>query len=115
MLKFALLLALMASPLGGQQVLIEQGYANFYNLEFDQAIAVFENGIAQNPGLPDLHNHLAQTLIFREMLRNGSLESELVSGSNSFLRRPNLNPSPETNKLILAEHAKAICRADAGA
>src|SRR5260370_33392740 len=107
MLKLALLLALMASPLGGQQVLIEQGYANFYNLEFDQAIAVFENGIAQNPGLPDLHNHLAQTLIFREMLRNGSLESELVSGSNSFLRRPKLNPSPETERRILSDMAQA--------
>ena len=113
MLKLALLLGLMALPLGGQQALIDQGYANFYNLEFDQAIAVFENGIAQNPGLPDLHNHLAQTLIFREMLRNGSLESELVSGSNSFLRRPKLNPSPETEKRILDEIAKAMALADA--
>jgi tetratricopeptide (TPR) repeat protein len=113
MLKLALLLALMASPLGGQQALIDQGYSNFYNLEFDQAIAVFENGISQNPGLPDLHNHLAQTLIFREMLRNGSLESELVSGSNSFLRRPKLNPSPETEKRILDEIAKAMALADA--
>jgi tetratricopeptide (TPR) repeat protein len=113
MLKLALLLALVASPLGGQETLTDQGYANFYNLEFDQAIAVFENGIAQNPGLPDLHNHLAQTLIFREMLRNGSLESELVSGSNSFLRRPKLNPSPETEKRILDEIAKAMALADA--
>jgi tetratricopeptide (TPR) repeat protein len=113
MLKLALLLPLVASPLGGQQALIDQGYGNFYNLEFDQAIAVFENGISQNPGLPDLHNHLAQTLIFREMLRNGSLESELVSGSNSFLRRPKLNPSPETEKRILDEIAKAMALADA--
>ena len=113
MLKLALVLGLMALPLGGQQALIDQGYTNFYNLEFDQAIAVFENGIAQNPGLPDLHNHLAQTLIFREMLRNGSLESELVSGSNSFLRRPKLNPSPETEKRILDEIAKAMALADA--
>src|SRR5260370_22675303 len=96
MLKLALLLALMASPLGGQQALIEQGYANFYNLEFDQAIAVFENGIAHNRGLPDLHNHLAQTLIFREICRNVSLESELVSGCRSFLHGPKLIPSPET-------------------
>jgi tetratricopeptide (TPR) repeat protein len=113
MLKLALLLGLMALPLGGQQTLTDQGYANFYNLEFDQAIAVFENGVAQNPGLPDLHNHLAQTLIFREMLRDGSLESELVSGSNSFLRRPKLNPSPETEKRILDEIAKAMALADA--
>ena len=113
MLKGGLLLALIGLPLGGQQALIDAGYAHFYNLEFDQAIAVFEKGIAQNPGLPDLHNHLAQTLIFREMLRNGALESELVSGSNSFLRRPKLNPAPETEKRILEEIAKAMALADA--
>jgi len=113
MLKFALLLALAASPLGAQQSLIDEGYAHFYNLEFDQAIAVFEKGIAQYPGLPDLHNHLAQTLIFREMLRDGSLESELVSGNNSFLRRPKLNPAPETEKRILDEIGKSLALADA--
>src|ERR1039458_2701732 len=113
MLKVGLLLALIASPLGGQQALIDEGYTHFYNLEFDQAISVFEKGIAQNPGLPDMHNHLAQTLIFREMYRNGALESELVSGNNSFLRRPKLNPTPETEKRILDEIAKAMALADA--
>jgi tetratricopeptide (TPR) repeat protein len=113
MLKLALLLALVASPLGAQQPLIDEGFNAFYNLEYDQAIAVFEKGIAQNPGLPDLHNHLAQTLIFREMFRNGALESELVSGSNSFLRRPKLNPTPETEKRILDEIAKSMTLAAA--
>jgi tetratricopeptide (TPR) repeat protein len=113
MFKVGLLLVLIGLPLAGQRALIDEGYAHFYNLEFEQAIAVFEKGIAQNPGLPDLHNHLAQTLIFREMLRNGALESELVSGSNSFLRRPKLNPAPETEKRILEEIAKAMALADA--
>jgi tetratricopeptide (TPR) repeat protein len=113
MLKLALLLALIASSLGGQQPLIDEGFTHFYNLDYDQAIAVFEKAIAQHPGLPDLHNHLAQTLIFREMFRNGALESELVSGSNSFLRRPKLNPTPETGKRILDEIAKAMALADA--
>jgi tetratricopeptide (TPR) repeat protein len=113
MLKLALLLALAASPLGGQQSLVEEGFTDFYNLDYDQALAVFEKAIARNPGQPDLHNHLAQTLIFREMFRNGALESELVSGSNSFLRRPKLNPTPETEKRILDEIAKAMALADA--
>jgi tetratricopeptide (TPR) repeat protein len=47
------------------------------------------------------------------MFRNGALESELVSGSNSFLRRPKLNPTPETGKRILDEIAKAMALADA--
>jgi tetratricopeptide (TPR) repeat protein len=113
MLKLALLLALAASPLGGQQSLVDEGFTDFYNLDYDQAIAVFEKALARNPGQPDLHNHMAQTLIFREMFRNGALESELVSGSNSFLRRPKLNPTPETEKRILDEIAKAMALAEA--
>jgi len=113
MRRLALLLALTALPMGGQQALIDEGFNHFYNLEYDQAIAAFEKAIAQNPGLPDLHNHLAQSLIFREMFRNGALESELVSGSNSFLRRPKLNPTPETEKRILDEIAKSMVLAEA--
>jgi tetratricopeptide (TPR) repeat protein len=113
MCKFALLLALTVLPMGGQQAVIDEGFNHFYNLEYDQAMAVFEKAIAQNPGLPDLHNHLAQSLIFREMFRNGALESELVSGSNSFLRRPKLNPTPETEKRILDEIASSMALAEA--
>jgi tetratricopeptide (TPR) repeat protein len=105
--------ALSVAPLLAQPTLIEQGFDHFYNLEYDEAIASFEQAIARNPSVPDLHNHLTQTLIFREMFRNGALESELVSGNNSFLRRPKLNPSPEVEKRILDEIAKAMALSDA--
>jgi tetratricopeptide (TPR) repeat protein len=108
-----LLLATMAAPLACQESLVEQGFSHFYNLEYDEAIASFEKAIARNPGSPDLHNHLAQTLVFREMFRNGALESELVSGTNSFLRRPKLNPSPETEERFLGEVSKALSLAEA--
>jgi tetratricopeptide (TPR) repeat protein len=113
MMRFWVGLALMAGTLAGQQNLIDEGFSHFYNLEYDEAIAVFEKAIAQNPGKADLHNHLAQTLIFREMFRDGALESELVSGNNSFLRRAKLNPSPETEKRILAEIATAMSLSEA--
>jgi tetratricopeptide (TPR) repeat protein len=113
MLKVVWLLALAGWPLGGQQSLVDAGFADFYNLDYEQAIALFEKAIAGNPGQPDLHNHLAQTLIFREMYRDGALESELVSGNNSFLRRAKLNPTPEIEKRILDEIAKAMALADA--
>src|SRR6266700_1756182 len=102
-----LLLALIA-PLRAQPTLTEQGFEHFYNLEYVQAVPLFEKALAQNPTSPDLHHHLAQTLVFREMYRNGALESELVSGNNSFLRRPKLNPAPETEKRFLDEVATAI-------
>jgi len=102
-----------AVTLAGQQNLIDEGFSHFYNLEYDEAIAVFDKAIAQNPSNPDLHNHMAQSLIFREMFRDGALESELVSGNNSFLRRAKLNPSPETEKRILDEITKAMTLAEA--
>jgi len=101
----------MAAPLACQESLVERGFSHFYNLEYDEAIASFEKAIVRNPGSPDLHNHLAQTLVFREMFRNGALESELVSGANSFLRRPKLNPSPETEARFLSEVSIALALA----
>ena len=109
----ALLLLLLAAPLVGQQLLVEQGFEHFYNLEYDQAIADFEQAVAANPADPNLHNHLAQCILFREMYRDGALESELVSGTNAFLRRPKLNPSPETERRFLDEISKAMALAQA--
>ncbi|MCU1239169.1 MAG: Tetratricopeptide 2 repeat protein [Candidatus Solibacter sp.] len=113
MLKFLASFAIVAATLAGQQSLIDQGFNHFYNLEYDEAIADFEKASAQTPTDPNLHNHMAQSLIFREMFRDGALESELVSGNNSFLRRAKLNPAPETEKRILEEIAKAMSLTDA--
>ncbi len=107
------LLLLLAAPVLAQDTLVEQGFDHFYNLEYAQAIATFERAIAAHPESPDLHNHLAETLVFEEMFRNGALESELVSGSNSFLRRPKLNPTPEMEKRFLDEVARAMSLAEA--
>src|ERR1700681_842164 len=111
--KLMLLMGALAAALAAQGNLVGEGFSHFYNLEYDEAIGCFEKAIARNPNSPDLHNHLAQTLVFREMFRNGALESELVSGTNSFLRRPKLNPSPETEARFLSEVSKALGLADA--
>jgi len=103
-----LALLLFLAPIEAQNALVEQGYDHFYNLEYEECIADFQKAIAQNPSDPELHNHLAKAIVFQEMYRNGALESELVSGTNSFLRRPKLNPSPETEKWFLGEVAQAM-------
>jgi tetratricopeptide (TPR) repeat protein len=110
--KLMLLLGSLAATLAAQGNLVEEGFSHFYNLEYDEAIACFQKAVAQNPNSPDLHNHMAQTLVFREMFRDGALESELVSGNNSFLRRPKLNPSAETEKQFLEEVSKALALSD---
>jgi tetratricopeptide (TPR) repeat protein len=95
------------------QNLLDDGWDHFYNLEYDAAIADFQRAIAQNPDSPDLHNHLAEAIVFKEMYRNGALESEMVSGNNSLLRRARMNPSPETRAQFLSEVGKALNLSDA--
>ncbi|MGA2588380.1 MAG: tetratricopeptide repeat protein [Bryobacteraceae bacterium] len=88
--------------------LVDDGYQHFYNLEYDEALADFDQAIAQDPSNPDLHNHAAETIVFREMYRDGALESELVTGNNSLLRRAKLNPAPQTQQRFLDEIQKAL-------
>jgi tetratricopeptide (TPR) repeat protein len=106
-IKLVLVLLAAALPLAGQK-LVDEGWDHFYNLEYDEAIADFERAVAQDPDSPDLHNHLAQSIVFREMYRNGALESEMVSGNNSLLRRARLNPSEATRKRFLAEIDRSL-------
>lgn len=98
----------LARALFAGDTLVDRGYDHFYNLEYDRALADFDQAIAQDPNNPDLHNHAAETVVFAEMYRDGALESELVTGNNSLLRRAKLNPSPETRKRFLGEIAKAL-------
>ena len=103
---------LVAAPTPAQESLVERGFDYFYNLDYESCIHTFESAIAQHPDDPQLHNHLAQAIVFQEMYRDGALESELVSGTNSFLRRPKLNPTADTENRFLSEVAKAMALAD---
>jgi tetratricopeptide (TPR) repeat protein len=103
-----LAVSLLVPALWAQADLVAQGYDHFYNLEYPEAIADFERASAVHPNDPALHNHLAQAIVFQEMYRDGALESELVSGNNSFLRRPKLNPAPATEERFLGEISTSI-------
>lgn len=114
MLRYAAILAgLLALPILAQETPDARGLNHFYNLEYDQALAEFETAEQQDAQAIGPHNHVAQTLLYREMYRNGALETELVSGNNPFLRRKGLNPSPEVEKRFNEEIQKAIDLANA--
>jgi tetratricopeptide (TPR) repeat protein len=106
-------LVVFALPLAAQEPVVTRGFDHFYNLEYDQALADFQQASEKDQASPDLHNHIAQTLLFREMYRDGALESELVSGNNSFLRRPKLNPTPQTEAEFLREIDRAMALSQA--
>ncbi len=71
------------------------GFNHFYNNEYDQALAVFDRQIQDAPDDALAYNALAQTILYREMYRNGALESELVAGNNLFLHRSKIEISQQ--------------------
>jgi tetratricopeptide (TPR) repeat protein len=73
--------------------LTESGFQHFYNLEYDEALADFVAQAAREPDSADAHNHVANTILFRQMYRAGSLDSDLIGSANAFLHRPKLRLS----------------------
>src|SRR5215471_8152936 len=72
----ALVWVALAAPVFAEDPLVERGFDHFYNLEYDQAIADFQQAIGHSPDSPSLHNDLAEVLVFREMYRDGAPEIE---------------------------------------
>src|SRR5260370_36406969 len=102
-------LALVAANwLPGQDPTVSAGHDHFYNLEYDEAIADFNAGVAQHSDDPNAWNHLAHAILYRAMFRSGALESELVTGSNPFLRREKVAIDPADDQRFDHAIRKAI-------
>ena len=80
--------------------LVATGYDHFYNIEYPQAIAAFQQAVTEDPINPLLHNHLAQAVLFSMMFRAGALETEMVTGGNAFARQPEMEPTPDERGLF---------------
>jgi tetratricopeptide (TPR) repeat protein len=93
-------LILVPALAAAQDPLAEPGFVHFYNLEFDDALGTFHAEAAKLPDSADAYNHIAQTILYREMFRSGALESQLVTGTNPFLRRAKMNPGAADDKLF---------------
>jgi hypothetical protein len=113
MLKSLIWLLLVPVLLPAQDPLAAPGFEYFYNLQYPEALAAFRAEAVQNPQSPDVHNHIAQTILYREMFRFGALESELVSGSNPFLRREGLTPSKADEQEFQDSIGRAMALAEA--
>jgi len=84
------------------------GLLHFYNLEYDQALIEFEEQAKSRPDDPAVQNNVAEAIMFQEMLRDGALESELVTGTNPFLRRPKMQIAPADKDRFNASVNRAI-------
>jgi tetratricopeptide (TPR) repeat protein len=115
-MRFAAVGFLSALSLFAQQTAwapYNSAFNHFYNLDYDQAISELEQALAADPNSINLHNYMAQCIQFREMFKVGALESELVTGNNSFLRRPKIDTTPEIEKRFFDEVQKAMSLAEA--
>ena len=92
---------------------VDPGYQHFYNLEYDDALAIFRADAAKNPNSAEALNHIAQTILYRQMFRAGTLESQMVTGNNPFLRRAEMKISAADEKEFLdsLDHALALSEA----
>lgn len=92
---------------------VTPGYDHFYNNEFDQALDVFEHDLKAHPEDPQMFNHVAQGILYKEMLRSGALESQLVSGNNPFLRRPKMEISDKDKQRFQYCFSQAVAISEA--
>jgi hypothetical protein len=99
---------LLLAPVSAQNPRLSKGFEAFYNLDYSEAIAEFKKDIAEVPAAPENYNHLAMDILYREMFRVGALESELVSGTNPFLRRSKMDPSLEDQQEFESAIAKSM-------
>lgn len=106
---FALALPAVAKAASGSDgSLMNPGFSAFYNNDFDQAMAYFRQAIKAQPNDPDQYNYLAQSILYQEMLRDGALESQLVTGNNPFLRRPKMEITPADKQQFNACISKSL-------
>jgi tetratricopeptide (TPR) repeat protein len=106
-----------------ETVTAQPGFEHFYNLEYDEAMAEFSEMARQNPSSADAYNHVAQTVLYKEMYRAGMLSSEFIGGTR-FVHQPKLELSEDEQQqfhdamnhaLSLSQEKLAANPNDAGA
>jgi tetratricopeptide (TPR) repeat protein len=107
------LLILLPALAAAQDSSVDAGFQHFYNLEYDEALANFRADAAKNPNSPEAYNHIAQTILYREMFRTGTLETQMVTGNNPFLRRAEMKISAADDREFLDALSRAISLSEA--
>jgi hypothetical protein len=92
-----------------ETVAAQPGFEHFYNLEYDDALADFTAEAARNAS-PDAYNHIAQTLLYRQMYHAGLLSSDFFVGTK-FVHQPKvpLSDADETLFHDSLNRALSLC------
>jgi tetratricopeptide (TPR) repeat protein len=102
-MRFVIIITALIATVCRAGTLMEEAYDASYNLDYDVSLALYEKALAADPHNPELHSYIAYTLLYRELLRDGALDSEMVTGNNSFVRRARMEPPPDVEKRFNVE------------
>jgi hypothetical protein len=116
MLVLAVVASAAASPLPenpASPTLLETGFLQMYNLQFDQAHKTFAEAQRKQPDDPMVPVSNAAAYLFSEFDRLHVLESELFVNDNVYENRAKLDPDPRAKQAFNAELQKAGSLIDA--
>ncbi len=68
---------------------------HFYNLEYDESIEANRRFAEQHPDDPLAHTDLATSILYRELLRLGKLETKAFKDDNEFIQWDKPQPDPK--------------------
>ena len=86
----------------------EKGFDHFYNLEYDQSIAVFEHLRDAEPDNPLHHSYVAMSYFYKQLHVAGVLQGDLFSASNKFFRTKIIATDPLLESRFQASNQTAI-------
>jgi predicted Zn-dependent protease len=80
---------------------VAQGNDHYFNLEYDEALTDYYQAMRVDGESAGIWNHIATTLLYKELHRLGKLETSAFRGDNAFLGEEKPQPDPEANKRFL--------------
>lgn len=92
--------------------LIKSALDDFYNLDYDKAVAIFERLEKAHPDDPLAVTHLLQAVVFRELYRLNLLDTTLYS-HDGFLTGKPANGDPAVRRRVDQLTAQAVSLCDA--
>ena len=88
--------------------LAARGFDHFYNLEYDEAIPIFEQLRDADPASPYAHHRVALAYFYKQLHVAGVLEGDLFGASNKFFRKRKIVVEPARDRRFHESSQAAI-------
>jgi tetratricopeptide (TPR) repeat protein len=92
---------------------VRQGFADFYNIDFDDALAVFHHVAQEHPNDPMAWDYLLLTTIFRELYVQDLLDTTYYAHDNFLTTKREVDVSPQVRNEIETLTNRVLSMTDA--